>query len=85
MNACKETPPPCRRSRARLGGVQGGDPAETADATDKAQAGHAARLCQNGKPSQAVSQSNPTTLRSARLNSTPIRWTERPRRRYLSA
>ena len=39
----------------------------------------------DGKPSQAVSQSNPTTLRSTRLNSTPIRWTERPRWRYLSA
>ena len=50
-----------------------GDPAETATATDEAQAGHAARLCPNGKPFQAVSQSNPTTLRSARLNSTPIR------------
>ncbi len=34
---------------------------------------------------QAVSKSNPTTLRSSRLNSTPIRWTERPRWRYLSA
>ncbi len=34
---------------------------------------------------QAASQSNPTTLRSSRLNSTPIRWTERPRWRYLSA
>ncbi len=32
---------------------------------------------------QAVS--HPTTLRSSRLNSTPIRWTERPRWRYLSA
>ena len=34
---------------------------------------------------QAVSTEKATMLRSSRLNSTPIRWTGRPRFRYLSA
>ncbi len=39
----------------------------------------------NGARLQTVSNSNPTMLRSSRPNSTPIRWTGTPGRRYLSA
>ena len=38
-----------------------------------------------GSRLQTVSNSNPTMLRSSRPNSTPIRWTGTPGRRYLSA
>ena len=39
----------------------------------------------DGSRLQAVSNSNPTMLRSSRPNSIPIRWTGTPGRRYLSA